>query len=494
MKKMLFLLAILVPATLVQAQYVADALKYSQTFPTLTARSLSMGGAFTSLGGDFSSALLNPAGLGMYRKSEFQFTPLLGMSKTDAQYQGQSNSDFKYQFAFGSLGYVGTFNSKKDKGLVSASYAMGYSRQNNFNNNTYIRGTNTENSLSDYFMNYADGYDPETLDPFYERLAFDGYIIDTVPGSDYAYSTPVPLPVSQKKTVASRGGVGTWNFATGLNFSNVFYAGIGIGLHQLRLDKTSVHSEFDPGNPGATDFYRFIFTEDLNVEGSGFSVNMGAMVRVAKVLRIGTSLQLPTVYRIQEHYYNTLYSEFDNGDYYNVYPTDQNGDKLEEGSFKYRLTTPLKANAGMSLQLGSSGIITADAEFVDYANMRLRERDDYTDFSQANQDIKDVYRSVVNLRMGGEMRFDNVSVRVGGGIYPSPCQSISRPGIYDYIGTVPKGYTELTAGIGYRTNNFFFDLGLSRLSHTEFYNLYWDNESELKQAQIRMLATVGFRF
>lgn len=493
MKKIL-LLAILVSSTMVQAQYVADALKYSQTFPSLTARSLSMGGAFTSLGGDYSSAILNPAGLGMYRKSEFQFTPMLIQAKTNALYQGTANSDSKYQFTLGSISYVGTYNTQKEKGLVSASYAVGYSRQNNFNNNTYIRGTNTLNSLSDYFLNYAEGYDPETLDPFYERLAFDGYIIDTIANSDYSYTTPVPLPISQKKTIASRGGMGSWNFGMGLNFSNVFYAGIGIGINQLRLDKTSVHSEFDPGNPGLTDFNRFNFTEDLNVEGSGFNLNMGAMVRVAKILRIGTSLQLPTIYRIQEHYYNTLYSEFDNGDYYNVYPTDQNGDKLEEGSYKYKLTTPLKAQAGMSLQLGSAGIITADVEFVDYSNMHLRERDDNSDFTLANQDIKDVYRSVVNLRLGGEIRFDNVSVRVGGGYYPSACQSIAEPGIFDYIGTVPQAYTELSTGIGYRTNNFFFDLGLSRLSHTENYNLYWDNVSELKQSQIRMLATIGFRF
>lgn len=491
MKKLFFLSVILVSFTMVKAQYVADALKYSQTFPSITARSLSMGGAITSLGGDFASALVNPAGMGMYRKSEFQFTPLLGYAKTEADYKAETNSDFKYQFALGSVSYVGTYNSGKEKGLVSASYGIGYSRQNNFNNNTYIRAINTNNSLSDYFMDFAEGYDPESLDAFYERLAFDGYIIDTIPDSDFNYFTPVPLPISQKKTVASRGGVGTWNFAMGLNFNNVLYAGLGIGLHQLRMDKTSVHSEYDTGD---NDFDRFYFTEDLNVEGSGFNLNLGAMVRVAKVLRIGTSLQLPTIYKIQEHYYNTLYSEFDNGDYYNVYPTDSEGEKLEEGNFKYRLTTPLKAQAGMSLQLGTAGIISADMEFVDYANMRLRERDDYTDFSLANQDIEDVYRSVVNLRFGGEVRFDNLAVRIGGGYYPSPVKSISEPGIYTYTGTVPKAYTEITTGLGYRTNSFFFDLGLSRLSHTEDYNLYWDNVSELKQSQIRVLATVGFRF
>jgi len=53
------------------AQSDADALRYSQTSLAGTARFTSMAGAFGALGGDFSSIAINPAGLGIYRKSEF---------------------------------------------------------------------------------------------------------------------------------------------------------------------------------------------------------------------------------------------------------------------------------------------------------------------------------------------------------------------------------------------------------------------------------------
>jgi hypothetical protein len=492
MKKIVLLIGIVVFFTTAEGQYSSDALKYSQNFPAITARSLAMGGAFTSLGGDFSSVYNNPAGLGLYRKSEIVFTPSMNFSSTKADYLGKSNNEFRSQFFVGSAGFVGTRYTNKDKGIVSASFATGYVRQNNFGNYTYIRGTNAANSLTDYFMGNAQGKNPESLDAFYERLAFDSYIIDTIPGSNYEYQTPVFLPTDQRKTIDTRGGQGTWSFALGLNVSNVFYIGMGIGIPMLNLDKTSVHSEFDT-NPNH-DFSQFQFTEDLHVNGSGFAMNFGAMMRLLEIMRIGASIQLPTYYHLHEHYYNTLYSAYKNGDFYNAVPTDANGDKLSEGTFEYKLYAPLKVQGGISVQLGQMGIISGDIEFINYSNMHLNEADSYSDFSGINNDIEAAYKSVVNLKLGGEVRFNNFSVRLGGGYYPSPCSSIKTPDIYSYIGTVPDSYEELSTGLGYRNNFFFFDIGFSALMHKEDYNLYYDNVANLKQVQYRLLTTIGLRF
>ena len=48
-----------------------------------TARSMAMGSAFTSLGGDMSTLFINPAGLGMYRTNEFSLTPLVTLSRSE---------------------------------------------------------------------------------------------------------------------------------------------------------------------------------------------------------------------------------------------------------------------------------------------------------------------------------------------------------------------------------------------------------------------------
>ena len=367
MKRVIFFISALMITAYVQGQYVTDAFTYSLNFPSVTARSMSMGNAFTSLGGDFTSAFLNPAGLGIYRGSEFVVSPGLNYAGTKAAYFDQSNSDYSFR-PFGNIGYVGTYMSGRETGLVSATYALGYTRLNNLSNKAYIKGINPDNSLTDYFMSYADETHPDDLNSFYERLAFDAYLIDTMPGGSLLYQTPVWLPSSQRKTVDTKGGKGEWNFSMGMNFSNVFYTGFGIGFQTISMDRSLVHSEFD--DYSMSDFKTFSFNEDLDVTGSGLSLRMGLLVRVLEVVRIGGSIHMPTFYRIEETYYNTMRSEFDNPpdgvNYtFDVKPTDKDANLLDKGQFEYKLNTPLRLMGGVSVQLGSSGIVTADVEYVD---------------------------------------------------------------------------------------------------------------------------------
>ena len=75
------------------AQDEFDALKASQTQLKGTARYMSMGGAFTALGGDASAISLNPAGLGVYRSSEITATLNLLNSSTNSTWNGIGNND-----------------------------------------------------------------------------------------------------------------------------------------------------------------------------------------------------------------------------------------------------------------------------------------------------------------------------------------------------------------------------------------------------------------
>src|SRR3954466_4771231 len=103
MKKITFILvgfSIYIPS-LIFAQSDIDALRYSQSSLTGTARYVSMGGAFGALGADFSSLSYNPAGIGLYRKSEFTFTPSIYAEKTTSDFLGTSGSDSKFNFNIG---------------------------------------------------------------------------------------------------------------------------------------------------------------------------------------------------------------------------------------------------------------------------------------------------------------------------------------------------------------------------------------------------------
>ncbi len=61
-------------ATGASAQTALDAYSLSQHELRGTARFMSMGGAFTALGGDLSTLNQNPGGIGVYRSSEISAT------------------------------------------------------------------------------------------------------------------------------------------------------------------------------------------------------------------------------------------------------------------------------------------------------------------------------------------------------------------------------------------------------------------------------------
>ena len=67
------------------AQDEYDALRYSQHYFGGTARSTSMAGSFGALGADFSSFSINPAGIGVYRSTEFTMTPAISWDNTESK-------------------------------------------------------------------------------------------------------------------------------------------------------------------------------------------------------------------------------------------------------------------------------------------------------------------------------------------------------------------------------------------------------------------------
>lgn len=69
MKKLYILPVLLLVTGIVSAQTASDIVRYSATPSFGSARVAAMGGAFGALGGDLSSLGVNPAGVGVDRKS-----------------------------------------------------------------------------------------------------------------------------------------------------------------------------------------------------------------------------------------------------------------------------------------------------------------------------------------------------------------------------------------------------------------------------------------
>lgn len=493
MKKISIILIIIsVSLFSVKAQSYIDALRYSQLFPTGSARSVSMGNAFTSLGGDMSSFYTNPAGLGVYRKSEFVISPGFDYSKTKADYYNGSAEDFKYKFHLNNIGYVGTYNTNKSTGWVSASFGIAYNRVMDFNNQTVIQGTNEFSSIANFFAENATGTPVDFLDGFWEWLAYDGGIIDldtnTISSGEYIYRHLIPVPVDQRRTIDTKGGIGEWDFSFGTNFSHKLYLGASLSILSVRYSEINKHSEFD--NLNLSDLDNFEFTQEIDTRGSGFTFRLGLIAKPVEFLRLGAVFQLPTLYKLEDEFYTYLTRTFDDGDTYTAYPLDFDGNRLDISLYDYKIVSPFKTTGSVGFQIGKSGLISVDVEYVNYASMRLREGSDGYDFYEENSVITDAFRDIVNVRTGGEIRFGPLAIRGGFGYFPSPYD--------DGELNDDANYMEFSGGIGIRQNNFFIDLGTVYNTHKEVYNLYDDagftNPADLNQGKLRFVTSIGFRF
>ena len=156
--RLLLMLSFVLAVLTTYPQTAEDALRYSRTSPLGSARFMSMSGAYGAIGADFSALSVNPAGIGVFRSSDFTITPLITFNETETRYFGELNDDNKYHLGLANFGLV--FTSDLDKGKESGwknlQFGIGYTRLNNYNNRVFIQGFNNNSSLMTSYVHAAD--------------------------------------------------------------------------------------------------------------------------------------------------------------------------------------------------------------------------------------------------------------------------------------------------------------------------------------------------
>lgn len=148
MKKYLLLPVLLFNFLSAKAQIPEDVLRYSFFPQNGNARSLAIGGAMGSLGGDINATFVNPAGLGNYKTGEFIFTPGFFLNNNKIDYRGLKNKNSKNNFSFGQIGIVyGASNRYDPKNSQAISLAI--TQTANYNNTLYYKGYNNYSSFSE---------------------------------------------------------------------------------------------------------------------------------------------------------------------------------------------------------------------------------------------------------------------------------------------------------------------------------------------------------
>lgn len=421
-----------------------------------TARYVGMGGAMEALGADISTMGTNPAGIGLFRKS--QVSGSFGVLVQEGGKNFQDGSKLNVSFdqigvvlatRVGPTNYVNFgFNFHKSRNfnyvLSAAAASINGSSQNR---QTYIKGRRGD------------------LDTYWGESQIDNLYLESGLMDDGAGNIGFIDGTGYEFDRAHTGYIGEYDFNLSGNINNRVYLGLTVGIKDVRYNSYSEYFErLAPLTVGAPT--EVLMTDDQRITGTGVDIKVGAIIRPIEEspFRFGLYVASPTWY--------SLYSN----------NTTRIGDVRQIGyDVKFDFSTPWKFGVSLGHTIGNEYAFGLTYEYADYSTNEMKAiTDSYYDWdgyyhenTSVDQDMKrntqQVLRGVHLLKIGAEKRLDeHSSVRIGYN-FVSPMykssgvrdQTINSPGVYmasttDYVnwGTTHR----LTAGYGFTWDKLRLDI------------------------------------
>jgi hypothetical protein len=485
MKIQYYLLAATLFSLPVAAQETYENANLTSTDLNGTARYVGMGGAMEALGADASTIGSNPAGIGLFRRSQLSVSGGLLMQSNGKEY----GDGKKTNASFDQIGFVYTtrasrgsnlnfgFNYTKGKNfdfLLNASGKLGNGSQNNQSYLKHVLGSE----------NYG-GFDVRKKDDAYIGFASPqaNFVSWTWNQLDYLYfNTLLPdattagkfnnyLADSYTFDKASTGYVGNYDFNISGSIQDQFYLGLTFGLKDVHYDSESRYNERlsnGVGDVSVLDIRR--------ITGTGFDITAGIIVRpiASSPFRIGAYVKTPTWYDLTTS---------------NVTRIDRNtntGGKNDWGkvpnSYDYKLWTPWKFGLSLGHTVGNYLALGLTYEFEDHSTLDSRINDGgyYNDYygtyyetssadKSMNKHTKQALKGVSTLKMGAEYKpTSNLALRLGYNyISPKYNKDAQKDPTIVSPGSAYSSSTDFvnwdstnrfTFGIGYQINKFNVDL------------------------------------
>lgn len=506
MKKLHLLCIALLSLSTVYGQDISDALRYSQDNIQGTARFRALSGAFGALGGDMSAININPASSAVFSQSHASFTLANAEMDNSTQYfNGTGNvNDSNFDLTQGGASFV--FKNTSNSPWKKFTIGVAYDRTSNFDDNWFAVGTNTNsnnfnNTIGSYFFDYAQGlrldeisaFENETLDQAYINigndlgfahqqafLGYESFILE--PEVDADDNTNYLLNVAEGNfnhdyTYLSTGYNGKIAINLGAQYGDDLFLGANLNTHFIDYDRSTLLFE-DNNNAGSvvTDVE---FENNLSTRGSGFSFQLGGILKLSDEFRVGLTYDSPTWYTIEEETSQFLgVIRDDNGtqattiinpQVTNIYPS-------------YRLQTPSRITGSAAYVFGQQGLISFDYSTKNYGATKFRPDNDFTGL---NAEVSDVLTTAATYRLGGEYKHKQFSFRGGYRFEESP-----------YANGVTVGdLTGFSLGFGYNFGNTRLDLTYDqwkRTDETPLYNIGLIDTATIDRKNSNITLTLGF--
>ncbi len=462
-----------------------------------TARSAAMAGAFTSLGADMASAAINPAGLGMYRRSELSLTPMLSFSRshTNADSFEKTNST---KFSLPNVGLVLNLH-ESDRGVTAVNLGFSFNRTADFNYRYSYGSHGQRGSIADAYARQL--YDADLTSDYLKSENFSWSSVDpSLWGATLGYLTGLDgdgsgqwdrdmighnANVGQVATVESSGSANEFLISLGMNVGSKVYIGASLGIQSVTMTRNIYYGEnytysSDPGLDYRMDYFNY--DQWAKVNGAGVNFKIGVIYRPVAGLRIGVAFHTPTYYSLTYKYRGGMTSQvkaINNVDgytlgadgYINPALSESTPTLVDDGNNSWAFTSPTRLLVGASYTFGKLAVISVDYQRDWYNGMRTKS----SPFGKGYYDnfARDQFRGSNTLRVGAEIKpIPQIALRAGYGLFTSGLkdrtQIFSSPMIYrtDYVG----------GGVGIMLSKaFFIDLTYQYMQNrlTDYMSWYY---------------------
>jgi hypothetical protein len=556
MKKIYVIAAMMLVTMPLAAQETYENAKIAQEDLNGTARYVGMGGAMEALGADLSTISTNPAGIGLFRKSNVNISfglvsqdnakSVMGGNKTNMSFD---QAGFVYSSRTGKTSYLNlAFNFHKSRNFNMILSAAAPLQNASLNKLTYDKGINElvypQQKGVDLFVRDAEGrvvgynhqpdfsqYPYQSCNQLDDMLAngynFAGlYDVDTEQkiGDIWTYDNANSYQFDR----AHKGYIGVYDFNISGNINNRVYLGITVGLHDVHYKHTSEYTDFMHTAEMTRD-YSLTVADSREITGTGFDVKAGIIFRPVETspFRIGLSVSTPTFYELRTSNTTTIFDSDGNS------MSSRNINDANNGrcNYKFKLYTPWKFGASLGHTIGTQVALGLSYEYADYGSMDTRvitgEYYDYWSNSRSTESRSDkvmndhtegTLKGVHTLKLGGEYKpVKDVALRLGYNYVSSMYKKDGfKDGSLDSYGTYVASATDftnwedthrITLGAGYTYEKFNVSLAYQYsmtkgtfypfMSYTDTYvsdcNNIVDGVS-VKNNRHQLLLTLGYTF
>lgn len=387
---------------------------YSDKSVGASAKYDAMAGSNGALGGEATSLLTNPAGLGVAIASNIT----------------------------GSLS-VNSYDNSSRMGSNTLSYSNKSIALANLGGIVAFQPENPESPVK--FVNVGFNYSNRTLDDYIETPGNSSIVIQK--NLLDASNNPVTGNLTLDRHAYDRtGNVSDLGVGVGANIMNQFFIGGGLKMKGVTLEQYDT-ARFQLDLDNSVQNYYKQYTP-YSEEASGVALNVGVIGKIGHMIRLGVSVETPTWWNIERTY----------SDYY----TDSNGYiSVETLAEDRKLRTPLHATF-------SAGLVPTKnfAVNVDYTVGFTKPQ--YTVYGDAETELNnfftDYYKNTQEVKVGAEYRISGFRLRGGFAHATSPFDGISVSTItnsgasmYGYDNLILGKRTTVGAGLGYDWKKFFLD-------------------------------------